>query len=196
MRRPILTIGALLTILLAGCMAPENGDSAMNGMNGSGGMDGMNGMGDMDGMPHTEVRLPPVQGFYEGEKVFFVHSEASDEAVAQMLTDMMGGSPVLVVPALADAPRNATDEVYVFQNGIKGTGPFGFQPDVFPSAPGDDTYSPLRRVVLVNWAEDAQPRELNSAEDLFRAETDGELAFKETQIIVNMPFLTWPGGQR
>ncbi|MDP8957858.1 MAG: hypothetical protein M3N51_01355 [Actinomycetota bacterium] len=158
---------------------------------------GMAMAGDTPGeMAATDVSLPAVQGFYGGEEVFFVHSEASDPDVAGMLTEMMGGSPVLVVPELADVSPQVRDDVFVFTNGIGGLGPFGFQPDVFPSAPGDDAYRPLRRVVLVTWVEEDQARELRSADQLAAAAASGEIELEETEVVVNMPFLTWPGGRR
>lgn len=158
-------------------------------------MTGM-GAGAMAGMPHTDVRLPPVAGFYDGAEVFFVHPEASDPQVADLLTDMMGGSPVLVVPALADVPASARDVVYVFANGVEGMGPLGFQPDVFPSAPGDEAYSPLRTVVLVTWADGAEAHPLRSADEVEAAAAAGEVDLEATGAVVNMPFLTWPDGQR
>ncbi|MFP5252307.1 MAG: heavy metal translocating P-type ATPase [Actinomycetes bacterium] len=150
----------------------------------------------MADMPATDVRLPPVQGFYDGQAVFFVHPEASDAAVAGMLTEMMGGSPVLVVPALAEVPEGARDDIYVFTNGIQGDGPFGYQPDVFPSAPGDPAYSPLRRIVRATWDDEAQARELRSADEVVTAAHAGEITLEATDVVVNMPFLTWPGGGR
>lgn len=153
------------------------------------------GMG-MNGMVPTDVRLPPVQGLYEGEEVYFVHPEASDEEVAGVLTEMMGDSPVLVVPALADVPAEAVDDVYVFANGVEGSGPLGYQPDVFVSAPGDPDYSPLRQVLLVTWADEGDARQLGSADEVRAAEQAGELETEASGVVVNMPFLTWPDGRR
>jgi hypothetical protein len=150
----------------------------------------------MGEMPTTEVRLPPVAGFYGGQEIFFVHPEASDPQVAGMLTDMMAGSPVLVVPQLADVPPRARDDVYVFTNGVAGDGPFGFQADVFPSAPGDADYSPLRTVVLATWRDEQPARELRSAQEVTAAADAGELDLEDTGVVVNMPFLTWPDGGR
>lgn len=147
-------------------------------------------------MPATDVRLPPVQGFYDGQEVFFVHPEASDPDVAGMLTEMMGGSPVLIVPSLAETPDEVLGDVYVFSNGIRGDGPMGFQPDVFDSAPGDDRYTPLRRVVLVSWADESRARELRSAGEIAAVADTGEITMEETDVVVNMPLLTWPGGER
>lgn len=156
----------------------------------------MDDMAGMDDMPHTDVRLPPVQGFYEGEEIFFTHPEASDPQVADRLTEMMAGSPVLVVPELADAPADAVGDIYVFTNGVEGMGLFGFQLDVFPSAPGDEDYSPLRRVLLVSWQDEGEARELTAADEVVAAEQAGDLDVEVTETIVNMPFLTWPDGQR
>lgn len=153
-------------------------------------------MDGMDGMPTTDVRLPPVAGLYAGEQIFFIHPEASNAEVAAMLTDMMAGSPVLVVPELAEVPERARDEVYVFANGVEGIGPFGFQRDVCPTAPGDKGYSPLRTVVLVTWRDEGQARELTTAEAVSAAADAGEVDLEETPVVVNMPFVTWPGGQR
>lgn len=158
---------------------------------GGGAMDG-----GMAGMPTTEVRFPPVRGFHDGEEVFFIHSETSDPGVAGMLTDMMGGSPVIVVPALADTPAELRDDLFVFTNGVEGRGPFGFQPDVFPSAPGDEDYRPLRHLVLVTWVDEDRARELRSADDVARAADGGEIELEDSRVVVNMPMLTWPGGGR
>lgn len=160
-----------------------------------GGMDG-GGMGGMD-MEDAPL-IPPVHGFYAGEEILFVHTEASDQQVADMLTNMMG-SPVLLVPALADAPKSASGKVYVFTNGVQpdgARGPFGFQPDVFDSAPGDQAYTPLRAVQLVSWQYEGAAEVLRSAEEVQAAIDDGRLTVEQSGVVVNMPFLTWPGGER
>lgn len=61
------------------------------------------GMGDMTVTGEVPVP-PPVTGYYVGEEILFIHTEASDSQVADMLTSMMG-SPVLVVPQLAHVPH-------------------------------------------------------------------------------------------
>jgi hypothetical protein len=59
-----------------------------------------------------------VAGYYDGRRIFFIHTEASDPKVAGMLTDMMG-SPVPVVRALAQVPDSALGDLYVLTNGVK-----------------------------------------------------------------------------
>lgn len=183
-------IGVAIAVVVLGfgawwTYALDRGDMAMGGMG---------EMGEMGEVP----RLPPVAGFYEGDQIAFVHTEASDPEIADMLTEMMS-SPVLVVPELTQIPPPALAEVYVFMNGVEpeeARGPFGFQPDVFDSAPGDAEYSPLRRVNLVEWDQQSGARILDSVDEIEDADAAGLIEVEETAVVVNMPFVTWPGGER
>lgn len=143
-------------------------------------------------------RFPPVTGLYEGEQVLFVHTEASDPKVADLLTGMMG-SPVITVPELARVPVSALGDVYVFTNGVKpqdARGPMGFQADVFDSAPGDDGYTPLRTIKLVKWNAGVEAELLTSEAEVEDALARGAITVGEPGVVVNMPFVTWPRGQR
>jgi len=141
------------------------------------------------------VGIPPVKGYMEGKVIRFIHTEASDTKVAGLLSDMMG-SPVLVVPSLAQAPSATLSNVYVFTNGIRGEGPFRFQPDVFDNPPGTTGHSPLRALNLVTWKEEQLARKLKSAAEVEGAVEKGEVTIKQPGVVVNMPMLTWPGGRR
>ncbi|MGI0012826.1 MAG: DUF7482 domain-containing protein [Nitrososphaera sp.] len=143
----------------------------------------------------TSATVPPVRGFYKGQEILFIHTEASDPDVVSMLTMMMD-SPVILVPSLKDVPESSLDEVYVFTNGVGGEGPFGFQPDVFSSVPTDSDYTPLREVNLASWKDTATARELRSVEEIIDAETKGELSISSPGVVVNMPIVKWPTGQR
>lgn len=144
-------------------------------------------------------KLPAVQGYLEGQLILFVHTESSDPKIAKILTDMMGGSPVLVVPALANAPKELLAPVYVFTNGRKGDGPMGplgGQPDIFVHGPGTPGYSPLREVSLVTWNVEGSAHVLKSFSELKKVIDNGAVKVNKSGVIVNMPFLTWPGGKR
>lgn len=148
------------------------------------------GGGQMDRDP-----TPAVKGLYKGREVLFIHTEASDPQVAGMLTRMMGPK-VLVVPSLAKIPKNLLADVYVFTNGVKGGGPFGFQVDVFNSIPGQASYTPLRSVTLVTWKGGVTPKRLGSVEQIQAAARRGEVTLQQPGVVVNMPIVRWPGGQR
>ena len=139
--------------------------------------------------------LPAGMAYADGKEIYFVHTEASDPEIAELLTNMMS-SPVLLVSGLADTPESALAEVYVFENGIEGMGPLGFQPDVFDNPPGAEGYSPLRRLNVVTWANPAQARLLKSASEVVQAEEVGEVSITQPGVVINMPFVVWDGGKR
>ena len=143
----------------------------------------------------AKAELPAGKAWADGKEIFFVHTEASDEGVAQALTDMMK-SPVILVPSLANVPDESLANVYVFTNGLAGSGPFGFQADVFDSPPGTDGYTPLRRLNVITWVDETKARELTSAADVLAAESAGELTIEQPGVVINMPFVVWDGGQR
>lgn len=156
----------------------------------------MSGMDmEMDTGYSVDDLAPLALAYYEGGDVYFIHPEASDEGVAQVLTEMMGPD-VTYVPSLAEIPAELLGNVYVFTNGVAAMGPLGFQPDVFDSVPGDEAYTPLRSISLVTWAEGVEARELKSVEDILAAEAAGELTIVQPGVVVNMPILVWPEGQR
>lgn len=139
--------------------------------------------------------LPAGRAYAEGREIYFVHTEASDPDVAQLLTEMMD-SPVLLVPSLAETPDSALANVYVFTNGLKGMGPLGFAADVFDNPPDAEGYTPLRRLVLVTWVDPASARELKSAAEVLDAATTGAVTLEEPGVVINMPFVVWDGGKR
>lgn len=143
----------------------------------------------------TFASIPAGRAYAEGKEIYFSHTEVSDSAVSEKLTAMMK-SPVILVPSLAKVPTEATSAVYVFENGIAGKGPLGFQPDVFDNPPGKDGYTPLRRIVFVKWAENVPAQELKSAADILLTEKNGGLSTQKTDVVVNMPFMVWEGGKR
>lgn len=143
----------------------------------------------------AKVQLPAGKAYAEGKEIYFVHTEASDAGVAEKLTNMMK-SPVMAVPSLAQVPPESLANVYVFTNGVAGTGPFGFQPDVFDNPPGTDGYTPLRRLNVVTWADASKVRLLTSAAEITAAQTSAELTIEQPGVVVNMPFVVWDGGKR
>ncbi|MCE9646880.1 MAG: hypothetical protein K8S20_12840 [Chloroflexi bacterium] len=143
----------------------------------------------------AKAELPAGRAYADGKEIYFVHTEASDPGVADKLTAMMK-SPVLLVPSLANVPAESLANVYVFTNGLAGSGPFGFQPDVFDNPPGTDGYSPLRRLNVITWLDENKARELKSASEVLDAQTAGELTIEQPGVVINMPFVLWDGGMR
>ena len=143
----------------------------------------------------AKAELPAGKAYAEGKEIYFVHTEASDAGVAEKLTNMMK-SPVILVPSLANMPEEALANVYVFTNGVEGSGPFGFQADVFDNPPGTEGYTPLRSLNVITWADGATARELKSVAEVLEAESNGELTIEQPGVVINMPFVVWDGSQR
>jgi hypothetical protein len=143
----------------------------------------------------AKAELPAGMAYAEGKEIYFVHTEASDAGVAETLTNMMK-SPVMLVPSLANVPAEALANVYVFTNGVTGSGPFGFQPDVFDNPPGTEGYTPLRRLNVVTWTDETKARELKSAAEVLAALEAGEITIEQPGVVINMPFVVWDGGKR
>ncbi len=178
----------------------HGGDHGMMGMGGEGmpeaTPDPMGGMEmEMNTGYSVDDLAPLAFAYYDGGDVYFVHPEASDEGVAGVLTAMMG-TDVITVPSLGQIPAELLGKVYVFTNGIEGKGPLGFQPDVFDSVPGTENYTPLRSLQLVTWQEGTEARGLTSVSDILAAEEAGEIVIEAPGVVVNMPILVWPDGQR
>lgn len=143
----------------------------------------------------AKAELPAGKAYAEGKDIFFVHTEASDQDISKLLSDMMT-SPVIYVPSLANVPAEALANVYVFDNGLKGMGPLGFQADVFDNPPGTEGYSPLRQLNVVTWADPSQAVLFTSVAEIMAAADAGKVSIAQPGVVINMPFVTWDGGQR
>ena len=65
---------------------------------------------------------------------------------------MAAGMNIAHSPGLTRSPKaDATGRTNVFMNGIKGSGPMGFQPSVFDSQAGDMDWSPYWDHMTYAW---------------------------------------------
>jgi len=137
-----------------------------------------------------QAKTPPlIVGYYNGEEVTYLLTDASTEADAAGLSDATG-YPVTFVASLGDVPDASTAKLYLFMNGVEGPNPFGFQPNVVDSVPGDALYSPLWRVYAVTWADSATPVELKSEAEILAAQSAGDLTFEKAPLVKNSPVVT------
>jgi len=195
---PILGVVVAATVLLAACGSDDSAASETSAVDSAATTEEVDGMSDAN---MSGLAFPEVLGYYEDEEILFVHTAASDPDIATTLQDMMGSSPVIYVESLSEVPIDSTASVYVFTNGVgpdgmAAMGPFGFQPDVFDSVPGDEGYSPLRRVTTVTWVDPSGAETLTSLVAVDKAGQDGLVTLEQTDIVVNMPLLRWPTGER
>ena len=140
------------------------------------------------------IEIPLTMGYADGNAVYYISTEASVKEVAEHLTDI-SGFRVTYTPSLQNTPKESLANIYAFTNGIKGTGAFGFQPQVADSQPSDLDYSPLWSVKTVTWKEDSTPHELKSEKEIMDSIDKGQLTIEETGVIVNCPFIKWKDDQ-
>jgi len=167
----------------------------MNNMMDSGGMMSSSTMSKMQFSVDAPITMPLIDGYYNGEMVYFIHTEVSDKDISEMLT-MMVNFPTLYVPELKNISPDDLAIVYIFTNGIPGSGPYGggpffFQIDIFDAVPGQEGYSQFRSPHLVTWSENSSPRLLTSVEELLEAEANGEVTIEKTDLVVNAPMIVW-----
>jgi hypothetical protein len=135
-----------------------------------------------------KVTLPLVEGYYNGESVYYVNTDASDAGVAAM-------DGTTFVPKLATAiDVGATADLFHVTN-------FN-QPNVLDSVPyplgagnTDPDYSPLWLIHLVTWAPGTTPELLTSEAAVLAAQAAGKVSIQATRIVVNCPVVATPRGQ-
>ncbi len=94
-------------------------------------------------------------------------------------TSMPGMAPMMSVSASAPNQKllalGATDEIWIFVNGIEGSGVMGFQPAIFDNKAGQAAWSPFWDHRALMWSEGVTPRVLRSSTEIREALSAGEL---------------------
>ena len=142
---------------------------------------------------NVPIDIPLLKGYENGNEIYFIAADASDEKTAAFATNLTGFK-VNYAPTLTQTPETARAQAYAFTNGIEGDGPFGFQLPVIIGKPSDEGYSPLWQLNLVSWNDNATSRELKSVEEITAAEQSGELSINQTDVILNHPAIQWQNG--
>jgi len=155
--------------------------------------------GDLDSVlrlsrANVPATIPMHMGYYDGEPVYYIITDASDEAHAGIITQKQGWRAELA-PLLEYAPESALSTTYFFTNGVEGDGVHNYQNQVFTSIPGQDSYSALTSHVHVTWIDVDNARELTSEAEILQAAEDGEVDLADLPVVLNMPQVVWPGGQ-
>ena len=79
-------------------------------------------------------------------------------------------------------------------NGIKGSGPLGFQAGIAASAPGDENYSPMWRIFMIGWDDPSTASLLETKGDIDAMQQAGLIGVNlarpmDADHIVNCPFI-------
>ncbi len=124
----------------------------------------------------------------DGRTIYYIVTDATPKGPA----DMMG---VTDAPANAKLIANsAAVDLFQFKNGIKGTGPLGFQPGIAASGPGDKNYSPMWRIFMIGWENEDNAQLLETIGDINAYKKTGLINVNiakpmNSDHIVNCPFI-------
>lgn len=144
---------------------------------------------------NVPATIPMHQGFYNGDEVYYIITDSSDQTHADTITKNQDWK-VELAPLLKNAPVAALSKTYMFTNGVDGDGVHKYQGEVFTSTPAQaDVYSALTSHVHVTWKDTVTPRILNSEKAILDAEKKGEVTLTPVQVVLNMPQIVWPEGK-
>lgn len=139
--------------------------------------------------------IPMHKGIYEGNQVLYIITDSSDEDYAKTISERQEWK-VEAAPLLASVPENILQKLFIFKNGVKGDGIYGFQNEVISHTPSQESeYSALSSIIEVTWKAGQREIEFTSAADIIAAEEGGRIEFNETGVILNAPQISWPDGQ-
>jgi hypothetical protein len=142
---------------------------------------------------NVALDIPLMKGYENGNEVYFIATDASDNQTATQIANETGFK-VNFAPIIAKTPEAARGQAYIFTNGIPGQGSFGFQLPVLNAKPGDQGYSPLLQVNMVEWNQGVAAKEIKSVQDIMASQQNGSLTVTKTDTIVNHPAIKWEGG--
>ena len=141
------------------------------------------------------AKIPLHLGFFNGGPLYYIVTDTNDKKSANVISDKQKWK-VGSAPVLSNLPKETLGKVYFFHNGITGNGTDGFQNDVFSSTPTQkDQYTPFRYVIDLTWNIGKAPEILDSEKKILDANMTGKIRLTNTNIIMNMPQIMWPGGQ-
>ena len=124
----------------------------------------------------------------DGRTIYYIVTDATPSGPA----NMMG---VIDSPVLASTLKSpAAIDLFQFSNGIKGSGPVGFQAGIAASAPGDSNYSPLWRISMISWNDSGEASILENISDINSKKDEGKITVElarpmNSDHIVNCPFI-------
>ena len=144
---------------------------------------------------NVPATIPMHNAIYDSKPVLYIITDSSSKEYAQKLTEIQDWK-VEIAPPLQNTPKEALQTMYVFTNGEKGDGLYGFQNEVFSATPSQESkYSALSKVVEVSWKRGQNEKVLESAQEIIEAEQGGRIEFKHTEVVLNTPQIVWPDGQ-
>src|SRR5215469_8377423 len=122
----------------------------------------------------------------DGSTIYYIATDASVKRVADALgvicTNKTGAALL----------SGGSSDLYVFTNGIKGTGPMGFQASIASTNVGDTAYSPLWRIQATTWKDPSHAEFLTRVTQITSAAQAGKISINIAGVVVNCPIVNVP----
>ncbi|MGC2596870.1 MAG: hypothetical protein WA395_01910 [Nitrososphaeraceae archaeon] len=118
-----------------------------------------------------------------GSTIYYIVTDASVKNVADAF-----GVPYVNKTGSALLSGGSSD-LYVFTNGIKGTGPMGYQASIAAANVGDVAYSPLWRIQATTWKDPSHAEFLTSLAQITSAAQAGKISTNIAGVVVNCPIV-------
>ena len=124
----------------------------------------------------------------DGRTAYYIVTDATPSAPAGMMGVVSSPTSAGLIAS------SAAVDLFQFKNGLKGSGPLGFQPGIASGAPGDANYSPMWRIFMIEWADKDDARLLETVGDIAAYEESGLISIgiarpMDSDHIVNCPFI-------
>ena len=141
------------------------------------------------------AEIPLHKAFFDEKSVYYIITDTNDKAHAKAISEKQKWK-VEIAPPLGKTPKESLGDVYMFLNGMKGNGTYGFQDEVFSNTPAQtEQYSAIRSVTHVTWKDDKKSEVLDSVQKILDAKKANKIELEKTNAIINMPQIVWPNGQ-
>lgn len=124
----------------------------------------------------------------DGKTIYHIITDATPSGPA----DMMG---IPSSPSSFNLITNSSrSDLFQFKNGIKSSGSLGFQPSISTAIPGDENYSPIWRVYVVEWNNPKNAKILETISDIDSSKKANLISVNlartmNSNTIVNFPFI-------
>lgn len=134
------------------------------------------------------IPIPVSKGYVDGNISYFISTDASEKNVVSSVSNSTKFE-INYAPSLANTSESSRQQGYVFTNGIKGDGPYGFQLAVASATSEDEGYSPLFEINYVKWNDESNARVLKAADEVLESQNNGEVTITKSNIVINSPFV-------
>ena len=118
----------------------------------------------------------------DGSTIYYIATDASQKDKADALGVVFAGTTQATISTSSSA------DLYQFSNGIKGSGPLGFQSGVGSTKPGDQYYSPMWRIQVITWKDPSMATVLENVQDI--TSKSDQTTTTLAGFIVNCPFFS------